>query len=325
MAKKWFDVAAVAADNAASVAIRGYIGEWGVNDQDFAQEIEALGDVEQINVSINSRGGEITHALSIFNLLRNHAAKVVVRVDGVAASSASIIAMAGDEIIMPANTMMLAHRPLINGWVVAGEDDLRKLADDLKVFEGALLETYKARTGKSEDELKALLAEDRWMTAEEAVELGFADRVESLARPSAVAIAEAADIPGDVLAKVAELEAAAAEPEGNPAAEPETAAPAIEPEDASRQPAEPDTSAVIKAASKAAAAVAALCNQHGVPHLAARFIEDGMSAEQAAVQILEAKAAVDEQRGIDTTLPAPADNQNAPKDSWGSAFDKVRH
>lgn len=320
MPRSWFEFSAMAAEKSASIAIRGYIGDWGVNDQDFSRDIESLGEVENLSVSINSRGGDIVQALSIFNILRNHPAHVTVRVDGVAASSASIIAMAADEIVMPANTLMLVHRPLIDGWITAGEDDLRALADDLAVFQGALVETYKARTGKSEDELKTLLAEDRWMTAEEAVELGFADRVEELNRPSAVALAEAVSIPESVIAKVNALEAqadASAEDDAQLAAQAEALAATAQ--------AAADVAAARESASKNAAAIAAMCTQHGVPHLAAKFIEQGLTAEKAAVQILDAKAQLDEQRRVDPVLPVKTGPLNPANDSWGKAFSKVRN
>lgn len=324
MPRSWFEFSAMAAEKSASIAIRGYIGDWGVNDQDFSRDIESLGEVENLSVSINSRGGDIVQALSIFNILRNHRAHVTVRVDGVAASSASIIAMAADEIVMPANTLMLVHRPLIDGWITAGEDDLRALADDLAVFQGALVETYKARTGKSEDELKTLLAEDRWMTAEEAVELGFADRVEELNRPSAVALAEAVSIPESVIAKVNALEAqadASAEDDAQLAAQATAQAEAL----AAAEQAAADVAAARESASKNAAAIAAMCTQHGVPHLAAKFIEQGLTAEKAAVQILDAKAQLDEQRRVDPVLPVNPGPLNPANDSWGKAFSKVRN
>lgn len=215
--KSWFSVQAAAVkaeggEAAADVSIRGYIGEWGVTDRDFISSLEAFGPVGQINLSINSRGGEVDHALSIFNHLRNHAARVNVRVDGVAMSAASIIAMAGDEIVMPANTVMMVHNP----WAFAAGDAkaLRKTADDLETFETALLETYMARTGKSEGDIRTLLDEETFMTAAEAVENGFADRVEPVGKNSsatavAVAYASALGIPDAVFERMA-LEAQAA-------------------------------------------------------------------------------------------------------------------
>lgn len=219
--KSWFSVQAAAVkaeggEAAADVSIRGYIGEWGVTDRDFISSLEAFGPVGQINLSINSRGGEVDHALSIFNHLRNHAARVKVRVTGVAMSAASIIAMAADigDLVMPANTVMMVHNPRAIPLGAADSKDLRKMADDLETFETALLETYMARTGKSEAELRAMLDEETFMTAAEAVENGFADRVEPVGKNSsatavAVAYASALGIPDAVFERMA-LEAQAA-------------------------------------------------------------------------------------------------------------------
>lgn len=201
----WYKVQAAVEDQVGVVSIRGYIGEWDVNDRDFIASVESLGDVNEITVRINSRGGEVDHALSIFSYLKSHPAKIIVHVDGVAMSAASIIAMAGDEIIMPANTLMMIHNP----WTVAvgSADEIRKQADELEKFEMALRETYVARTGLSEDEVKDLLDDTTYMTAKEAVEWGFADKVGSLERQetasAAVAYAAALSIPDDVIAKIA--------------------------------------------------------------------------------------------------------------------------
>lgn len=201
MKKSWFTIQALADGRTAQVAVRGYIGEWGVTDRDFIAAVEAFGEVDTIDVAINSRGGEVDHALSIFNFLKNHPAKVNMRVDGVAMSAASIILMAGDEIAMPANAILMIHSPW--SYASGNADDLRQAAEVLDTFESALVETYQARSGKTADELKTMLADETFMTAKEAVANGFADRVIPLkaeARAaSAVAYAAALDIPLDVL------------------------------------------------------------------------------------------------------------------------------
>jgi len=210
--QKWFSIQASDDGRRVSVAVRGYIGEWGLTDRQFILDLESVlagaPDPREIMVTINSRGGEVDHALAIFNHLRTMKAqgtRIVARVDGIAASAASIIAMAGDEIVMPANALMMVHAP----WTFAAgnAEQLRREADMLERFESALIATYKARTGKGEDELKAMLAEDTWMTAQEAVDAGFADRVEPLLEqnPAAaltMALAQACAIPPEVLARV---------------------------------------------------------------------------------------------------------------------------
>lgn len=210
--QSWFNVKAAEGDaKAGEVSIRGYIGEWGVTDRDFIASVDALGDVEELHVRINSRGGEMDHALSMFNYLKTHKARIKVRVDGVAMSSGSIIAMAGDEIVMPANAIMMVHNP----WTIAmgNAKQLRQEAENLDTWEAALVATYTARTGQSEDEIRALLDEDTYMTAAEAVQHGFADRVEAIGKresaSAAVAYAAALGIPAEVLARVEAAERAA--------------------------------------------------------------------------------------------------------------------
>jgi len=203
MPKSWFTVQA--SSGHVEAAIRGPIGEWGETDRAFIARIEAAGEVQTIGLTINSRGGEVDHALAIFNYLRGHPARVTVKIDGIAASAASIIAMAGDEIVMPANALMMVHSPW--AYAAGNADELRRAADDLEKFETALIETYMARTGKDADAIKALLSAETWMTAEDAVAEGFADVVEPIARAAAVAMAEASGIPAEVLARLADLEA----------------------------------------------------------------------------------------------------------------------
>ena len=238
MPKSWFTVQALADGRMAQVSVRGYIGEWGVTDRDFIAAVEAFGEVDTIEVAINSRGGEVDHALSIFNFLKNHPAKVNMRVDGVAMSAASVILMAGDDIAMPANAILMVHQPRSWGAAETAAEH-RQLADVLDTFESALLETYQARTGKTADELKTMLADETFMTAKEALAHGFADRVIPLkteARAaSAVAYAAALNIPLDVLVR-AQAEALASE--SDPASA-EPAAPAPEPD-----PASPEAAAV---------------------------------------------------------------------------------
>ena len=249
MPKSWFTVQALADGRTAQVSVRGYIGEWGVTDRDFIAAVEAFGEVDTIDVAINSRGGEVDHALSIFNFLKNHPAKVNMRVDGVAMSAASIVLMAGDSIEMPANAILMVHQP--RSWGAAETaDEHRQLADVLDTFESALLETYQARTGKTADELKTMLASETFMTAKEAVANGFADRVIPLkaeARAaSAVAYAAALNIPLDVLVR-AQADALASESD-----------PASSETDADAQKADPAAEAAAAAAALAAAALTPL-------------------------------------------------------------------
>lgn len=307
--KRWFDIKSEA--GIPTVSIRGIIGEWGVTDREFIRDVMALGDIDMLNVEINSRGGDTDHGLSIYNFLRSHKALVSVKVTGIAASAASIIAMAADEIIMPANSLMMVHNP----WTFAmgNADDLEKVADDLRKFETALQETYMARTGKTSDEIKAILAAETWLTATEAVELGFADRVESLERPAAQSFAESFGIPSDTFGAVLAM----AQPDKE-SAQPEAIAATVAVIEPVTDDAPDDKTD--------AAAIVDLCVKAGVPAIAANLIRANASIESAGLAIIEARAAEDEKKAVDRNISPKIDenkDQNA-RASWDVAFTKVK-
>lgn len=291
MKKSWFTVQAAADGRTAQVAVRGYIGEWGVTDRDFIAAVEAHGEVDTIDVAINSRGGEVDHALSIFNFLKTHPARVNMRVDGVAMSAASIVLMAGDDIAMPANAILMVHQP--RGYGAETADEHRQLAAVLDTFEAALLETYLARTGKTAAELTAMLADETFMTAKEAVENGFADRVIPLqaeARAaSAVAYAAALDIPEDVLAR-AQAEALA-DPGTPPAPSPEDDAPS--PEDDGEGDDADDEPIVIP--ESLSSRIAAAATAAGLAEFIPCFALDGALTDMAGAQqaLADAREVVD--------------------------------
>ncbi|WP_454752074.1 head maturation protease, ClpP-related [Cupriavidus necator] len=167
---------------AAEVSIFDEIGYWGVTAKDFIADLRKV-EAKTINLSINSPGGSVFDGLAIYNALRASGKTINVRVIGIAASIASVIAMAGDKITMPENTFMMVHNP----WTFAygNADELRDLADTLEKIGSSLVATYVARTGKSEQEIKDLLAAESYLTATEAKDLGFADEVEPALKVSA--------------------------------------------------------------------------------------------------------------------------------------------
>ena len=142
----------------------------------FKEELEKHPGVTQINIYINSRGGSVFEGTAIYNLLRRHPARKTVYIDGFACSIASVIAMAGDEIVMPKNAMMMIH----NMWMVAmgNPRELRKAADDLEVINEAGRQAYLAKAGDKLDEaeLVAMMDAETWLTAESCIRLGLADR-----------------------------------------------------------------------------------------------------------------------------------------------------
>lgn len=159
------------------VMIYGVVGdEWdGLDAKSVINGIKALGNVDTITLRINSGGGYVYEGLAIFNYLQAHAARKVVHIDGIAASMASVIAMIGDEIHIPANALMMIHNP----WNLAIGDAsaMRKEADNLDRVKASIIAIYAARTGKSEAELSQLMDAETWMRGQEAVDAGFATTV----------------------------------------------------------------------------------------------------------------------------------------------------
>lgn len=167
--------------NEAELLIYGLIGDifWeGISAAGMVDTLASL-HVSTIRVRINSRGGVVTEGVAIYNALKRHPAKVVVVIDGSAESIASLVAMAGDEVIMPSNTLMMIHAP----YTPAGGNavTLRENAANLDTIAAAMVESYAAKTGKRA-EIEALLADgaDHWFTAAQAIELGLADRTEEV-------------------------------------------------------------------------------------------------------------------------------------------------
>jgi len=147
----------------------------GITDKQFQKELTSLGNVSEISLRINSPGGDVFQGFAIFNMLARHPAKVVVDVDALAASIASIIAMAGDEIRMAKNAMMMIHNP--QGMAFGDSNEMDRVKALLDQIKGSLVDTYVDRTGQKAEQLANWMDEETWFTAEAAVERGFADAV----------------------------------------------------------------------------------------------------------------------------------------------------
>lgn len=149
-------------------------GFWGVSAKDVGAVLDALpSTVDSIVLRINSPGGEVFEGVSILNMLRAHKATVTAVVDGRAASAASVIAAGCDEVVMSPGTQMMIHSPSVIAWGNAVH--LRKQAEVLDGIERSIVEIYTAKAG--EKDWTTLLADETWMTASEAVDMGLADRV----------------------------------------------------------------------------------------------------------------------------------------------------
>jgi ATP-dependent protease ClpP protease subunit len=166
------------ANGEAELLIYGFIGGWyeGVTAESIVDQLGAI-TATTINVRINSDGGAVTDGIAIYNALRRHGARKVVTIDGIAASIASLIAMAGDEIVMAANTLMMIHAPSGAEWGNAAAH--REFADVLDTYATAMLESYARRVPAKRSQIDSILRspKDTWFTAAQAVEYGLADRV----------------------------------------------------------------------------------------------------------------------------------------------------
>ena len=168
--------------DSAEIYLYGLIGGGGffsdgteITAVQFQKDLKALGPVKMIDVRINSEGGDVFDGKTIYTLLQQHPAKVTMHVDGLAASAASFIAMAGDVIEISESAFMMIH----NAWSVAfgNAADMRKSADLLDAVDGTLVDVYAARTKTPSADVKQMMADETWMSGKDAVANGFADRM----------------------------------------------------------------------------------------------------------------------------------------------------
>lgn len=173
--EKWEPEIKAAAEGDNSISIYDSIGEnWegtGVTAKRISAALRAIGK-QDVVVNINSPGGDFFEGVAIYNLLRQHEGKVTVRVMGLAASAASVIAMAGDEILMGDGSFLMIH----NAWVVAigNRHDMISASEQLAPFDAAMAEVYAARSGMTTDEAAALMDKETWIGASQAVKDGLA-------------------------------------------------------------------------------------------------------------------------------------------------------
>lgn len=171
--KTWFSIKAMA--DVVYVRIYDEIGGYGVKASELTDEINACGNASEIHLCIHSPGGEIFEGLAIYNALKNHPAKKIVHIEGMAASMASFIAMCGDHIVMPENAMMMIHAP--RGVTAGVSGDVRRFADLMDKLGDTMAETYAGRTRRSKQEITAMMEAETWMDGNECKDKGFADEV----------------------------------------------------------------------------------------------------------------------------------------------------
>jgi ATP-dependent Clp protease, protease subunit len=314
--KNWYSIKAKSDQKTAEISIYDEIGYWGVTAKQFIGDLKAV-DATTIKLAINSPGGAVFDALAIYNALRQHPAAVEVTIMGVAASAASVIAMAGDTIVMPENAFMMIHNPL--NMAYGNADDLREMADVLDKIGASLIGIYARRTGLPDDEIKALLDAETWLNAEEAVTKGFADELQAELKVAAAFDMER--LPENVRASIAPPVAdQAPEPELNN--EPQIDAVALSSRIVALA-AEAGMAAhadafildpAIKAESDAVAAIAeakevvAVCAAARLPEVAAGLIKARLPLASVRHRLMEARAALDAALPTNHHIPQPTNS-----------------
>lgn len=166
-------------DNKATLNIFGDIVddvyEDGVCALSIAYELEQLGEVDEIDVYINSYGGSVAQGFSIYNQLKNHPAKVRTICNGFACSIASVIFLAGDERIMQGASLLMIHNPFC--MTMGNASELRKTADDLDKMAQVSIDLYCQTTGLDESTIKDMMDKETWLSASDALDLGFATEI----------------------------------------------------------------------------------------------------------------------------------------------------
>jgi len=296
------------------IKIHDVIGSWwdGTDAKTIMQQIAACPEGEALHVSIHSPGGDMMDGIAIFNALKMHPSRVVVTVAGLAGSAASLIAMAGDDIRMPENAFLMIHNPW--GDVSGESKDFEEAAALFKQFEATTAKVYAKRTGKTVEEIQALMDASTWMDGAQALDAGFCTEVtdaihiaafakmpKSMAENCPVKF-ESPDVPGD---------ASGSEPEGSEGSvlggesssipdgsgsgdagevgdEPSAGVPAGEdPEPVKNEPSE--------SLANEAAEIVELCVIAGRPASAAEYIRAGLSAEEVRAKLAKLQ--------LDTQVP----------------------
>lgn len=181
--KHFWTFRAAAGDNAApELILYGDIASetwWGdeVTPRQFTEELDALGAVPEIVVRINSGGGDVFAANAIYTRLKDNAAKITVKIDGWAASAATIVAMAGDVIEIPRNGVFMVHDPSLGLLGYFNEADLAKMTEELKVVKQSIVNAYVLKTGKDAAEVAEIMAAESWFDGKQAVDAGFCDKL----------------------------------------------------------------------------------------------------------------------------------------------------
>jgi ATP-dependent protease ClpP protease subunit len=282
----------------ARMELYGEIGPaWAgmIDAKTVADQLRLAEGAEEIELHINSPGGSAWDGLSIYNQLRDNPAKINVVVDGVAASAASLVAMAGDNVRIPANAMLMIHNPYTIAF--GGEPEMQAALNGLAATKEASIATYAAKSGKTPEEISQWMDDETYFVGQAAVDAGFADTVEAAVEvpnkvmesarvPYAKAPPQFYQLAMRAMPKEIEMATQPAETTQTPPEAPQ--APVV--------PTAPALSAAdVKAAADAAvkqereriASITTICQQAGEPTMAAEFVSNGASVEDVQKRMFE--------------------------------------
>jgi len=304
--KNWYSICAL--NEGAEISIYDEIGAYGVSAKAFLADLGKLPDKAPLTLRLNSPGGSVFDAVAIYNALQRHAGTVTVAIDGIAASAASYIAMAGDEIIMPENAFLMIHDP--SGMVMGTAGDMRAMAEALEKIGASLNKGYAAKSGKSEKDIAALMAAETWFDAADALDMGFAD---TMAEPVKIAasfdVSQFQNTPPEIVevAKPAEKSEVSAKADPIPA-------------QAQKTDPVPDPISIRAEAMTYAKTVVDLCRLAGQPQMAASFLTAETSFEDIRKALIDAKAA--NEPDISSTHPQPGTphHANFQAKPWGDVI-----
>lgn len=179
---KWYAIDI--APDYAEISVFDEIGGFGITVSDFKEQFDAIKNAKQIKLLLNSPGGAVTEGMAFYNLLASIRDKLTVEVIGLAASMASVVALAGSKLVMDEGTYLMIHNPWTITWGDA--DQLRKDADVLDKMRSELISIYAAHSKLSPKEIGQMMDDETWLTAQEAFDAGFADEVRETVQAAAL-------------------------------------------------------------------------------------------------------------------------------------------
>jgi len=319
--KNWYSICAL--NDGAEISIYDEIGAYGVSAKAFLADLGKLPDADPLTLRLNSPGGSVFDAVAIYNALQRHAGPVTVSIDGIAASAASYIAMAGDEIIMPENAFLMIHDP--SGLVMGTAVDMRAMAGALEKIGASLVKGYAAKSGKAEKDIAKLMAKETWLDAAEAVDMGLADTMSAPVKMAAsFDVSQFQNTPPEIVEAVKPVAkpvvpVAVPEPKtvavakAEPVANLKSDAVPVAKSDPAALLAEshpvPYPTAIRSEAMTYAKTVVDLCRLAGQPQMAAGFLEAETSLEDIRKSLIDARAKDDPD--ISSNHPQPGKHSDA--------------